>query len=175
MAGTIMLCLSLFAIIGVLEQSGILAAVTQRLLQSSSQLTGRKAESLLAIGALTSATLLAGVTSAALIMFGPIADKIGHESDLHPLRRSHIISSMANSLPVIFPFSAFVFIMLIAVQGLPGAQAVTPFTLLYSAIYPLALFLVFTGSIITGIGRRYESTSVATSKESTQGELTHVG
>lgn len=175
MAGTIMLCLSLFAIIGVLEQSGILAVVTQRLLQSSSQLTGRKAESLLAIGALTSATLLAGVTSAALIMFGPIADKIGHESDLHPLRRSHIISSMANSLPVIFPFSAFVFIMLIAVQGLPGAQAVTPFTLLYSAIYPLALFLVFTGSIITGIGRCYESTSVATSNESTQGELTHVG
>lgn len=165
MSGTIMLCLSLFAMIGILEKSGFIDAMTHKLLSSDGELTPRKAEFLLASGALLCSTVFAGVTSAALILFGPIADKIGHKAQLHPFRRSHVISSMANSLPVILPFSAFVFVVMIAVKNQTMAEAVTPFTFLYSAIYPIALFIVFSISIYTGLGRRFEGRSRRPVKE----------
>lgn len=156
MAGTIMLCLSLFAVIGILEKSGAIAAMTNRLLNGDKKLSPRRAEMILAFGALLCSTVFASVTSAALILFGPIGDKIGKNAGLHPFRRSHIMSAMANSIPVVLPFSAFVFVVMIAVKNQVSGDAITPFTLFTSAFYPWALFIVFLGSIITGWGRRYE-------------------
>lgn len=159
MAGTIMLCLSLFAVIGILDKSGAMDAMTAKLLQGDKPLTPRKAEALLAAGAFLCSTVFAGVTSAALILFGPIGDKVGKSAQLHPFRRSHIMSAMANSIPVILPFSAFVFVVMIAVKNQASGDVITPFTLFFSAVYPWALFVVFSGSIITGWGRRFEGRS----------------
>ncbi|WP_147280772.1 Na+/H+ antiporter NhaC family protein [Pragia fontium] len=156
MSGTIMLCLSLFAVIGLLEKSGAIAAMTNKLLQGDKKLSPRRAEVILATGSFVCSTVFAGVTSAALILFGPIGDKIGKSAGLHPFRRSHIMSAMANSIPVILPFSAFVFVVMIAVKNQTAGDMITPFTLLTSAFYPWALFIVFSGSIITGWGRRFE-------------------
>ena len=157
MAGTIMLCLSLFAVIGILDKSGTLDSITQKLAQTSNQtMSPIRAEIILAIGAMICSTVLAGVTSASTIMFGPIADKIGRLAGLHPFRRSHIISAMANSIPVILPFSAFVFIVMIAVKNQAMSDSISPFTLFYSSLYPWALFIVFAISIVTGLGRRFE-------------------
>lgn len=158
MAGTIMLCLSLFAVIGIFEKSGSLDAMTNKLLSGDKALTPRKAETILAAGAFLCSTVFAGVTSAALILFGPIADKVGQSAKIHPFRRSNIISAMANSIPVVLPFSAFVFVVMIAVKNQTMGETITPFTLFYSAIYPWTLFLVFCVSIYTGWGRRFEGT-----------------
>ena len=76
---------------------------------------------------------------------------------MHPYRRSHILSGLANSLPVLMPFSAFVLITMAAVSGLEGAAAVTPFTLMTAAVYPIALFLVFGFMVLTGTGRMMET------------------
>lgn len=156
MAGTIMLCLSLFAVIGIFEKSGSMDAMTAKLLNSDKPLTPRRAEAILAIGALVCSTVFAGVTSAALILFGPIANKVGNGAKIHPFRRSNIISSMANSIPVVLPFSAFVFVVMIAVKNQTMGETITPFTLFYSAIYPWTLFVVFAISVYTGWGRRFE-------------------
>ncbi len=156
MASTIMLCLSLFAVIGILEKSGTLNALTNKLLMHNKSLTPRKAETILALGAIVCSTVFAGVTSAALILFGPIADKVGQSTQLHPFRRANIISSMANSIPVVLPFSAFVFVVMIAVKKQTLGSTITPFTLFYSTIYPWALCFVFLLSILTGWGRRFE-------------------
>ncbi|QIQ22088.1 Na+/H+ antiporter NhaC family protein [Zophobihabitans entericus] len=168
MTGTIMLCLSLFAVIGIFEKSGALDAITNKLLKSEGSITPRRTETVLAIGSLICSTLFAGVTSAALIMFGPIGDKVGKQSNLHPFRRSHIMSSMANSIPVLLPFSAFVFIVMSAVKSQVMGDVLTPFTLLYSALYPWALFVVFSVSIYTGWGRRFEGKNRASIKQNSQ-------
>ena len=55
------------------------------------------------------------------------------------------------------PFAAFVFITMAAVSGLEGAAAVTPFTLMTAAFYPIALFLVFGFMVLTGTGRMMET------------------
>ncbi|MEI3012246.1 MAG: hypothetical protein V8T46_08515 [Sutterella seckii] len=54
--------------------------------------------------------------------------------------------------PVILPFSAFSLITLSAASSL-GDASLTPFTLMTATYYPVALFVVFTLSIVTGIGR----------------------
>ena len=156
MSGTIMLCLSLFAMIGILEKSGSIESMTDALLQSKKPLTPKRAEMLLALGALACSTAFAGVTSAALILCGPIGDQVGKRAGLHPYRRAHIMSGMVNSIPVILPFSAFVFIVMIAVKNQAMGDQITPFTLMYSALYPWALWVVFMFSIYTGKGRRFE-------------------
>ncbi|VFS58791.1 Na+/H+ antiporter family [Leminorella grimontii] len=170
MAGTIMLCLSLFAVIGILEKSGAIAAMTQRLTRGNQTMSAARAEGILAAGAFLCSTVFAGVTSAALILFGPIGDKVGKSAGLHPYRRSHIMSAMANSIPVILPFSAFVFVVMIAVKSQSSGDVITPFTLLTSAFYPWALFLVFGGSVITGLGRRFEGNNRASLKAPMENE-----
>lgn len=166
MAGTIMLCLSLFAVIGIFDKSGTLDNITKKLSDTAEQtMSPKKAEIILAFGAMICSTVLAGVTSASTIMFGPIANKIGQLAGLHPFRRSHIISAMANSVPVILPFSAFVFIVMIAVKNQYMGDAITPFTMLHAGIYPWALFIVFMVSILTGWGRRFEGANRQVLKE----------
>ena len=156
MSGTIILCLTLFGVGGVFERSGSFEAMIRWLDSRKITHTDRGAELVIGLGAMLCSLTLAAVTSAAVILFGPVGDKIGASKGIHPYRRSNIISGMANSIPVVAPFSAFVFIVMAAVGTQEAASAVTPFTLFYSTLYPWALFVVFLTSIITGIGRIYE-------------------
>lgn len=71
---------------------------------------------------------------------------------IDPYRRAYLLAGFANSLPVILPFSAFSLITLSAASSL-GDASLTPFTLMTATYYPVALFVVFTLSIVTGIGR----------------------
>ena len=156
MAGTILLCLTLFGVAGVFERSGSLQAMTQWLQNNKMTQTARGTELTIGLGAMLCSFAFAGVTSAALILFGPVGDKIGATKGIHPYRRANIMSGLVNSLPVIMPFSAFVFIVMAATGNQDGGASVTPFTLFYSTLYPWALFLVFLVCMLTGLGRRYE-------------------
>ncbi len=165
MSGTVLLCLSLFGITGVFECSGAMRALTEWLIRKNMSSTPRGAELSMGLGAMLCSTAFASVTSAALILFGPIGDSIGGDSGIHPYRRSHIISAFANSIPVVMPFSAFVFIVMAATASQEGGASVSPFTLFYSTGYPWALFLVFMVSIFTGWGRRFEGENGAAVKK----------
>lgn len=156
MAGTVLLCLTMFGIVGVFERSGSLHAMTNWLSHHEGTNSARGTELTMGLGAMLCSFAFASVTSAALIMFGPIGDRIGARKGIHPYRRSNIMSGMVNSIPVVMPFSAFVFIVMAATKSQDGGAVVTAFTLGYSTIYPWALFFVFMVCILTGWGRRYE-------------------
>ena len=94
-------------------------------------------------------------------MFGPIANEIGKSQKLHPYRRANLIDGFANTLPTITPvISAFIFIVLIVVQGLQAEysfiQAVNPISVAFASFHPIALFAVLSYSVYTGWGRDYE-------------------
>lgn len=156
MSGTILLCLTLFGVVGVFERSGSMQAMVQWLEKQKITSTAARTELAMGLGAMICSVAFASVTSAALIMFGPIADRIGSSKGIHPYRRANILSGMVNSIPVVMPFSAFVFIVMAATGSQTGSTSVTPFTLFYSTVYPWALFIVFMFCILTGAGRKYE-------------------
>ena len=139
----ILLCVTLFAFTGIVREAGVPDMMAKALeAGSAGRPSALRTELFLSAATLVVTTLFAAVTSASVALVGSLTDDIGRASNVHPYRRSHILSGLANSLPVLMPFSAFVLITMAAVSGLEGAAAVTPFTLMTAAFYPIALFLV---------------------------------
>ena len=90
--------------------------------------------------------LLGGVTSASILTFGPILNRIGSAKNIHPYRRATLLDGTANSLPAIVPFmSVFVFIGS-ALTGL------SPVAVAAGTVYGFILFIVFLASVLTGWG-----------------------
>ena len=154
----ILLCVTLFAFTGIVREAGVPDMMAKALeTGAAGRPSALRTELFLSAATLVVTTLFAAVTSASVALVGSLTDDIGRASNLHPYRRSHILSGLANSLPVLMPFSAFVLITMAAVSGLDGAAAVTPFTLMTAAFYPIALFLVFGFAVLTGTGRMMET------------------
>lgn len=154
----ILLCVTLFAFTGIVREAGVPDMMAKALeAGSAGRPSALRTELFLSAATLVVTTLFAAVTSASVALVGSLTDDIGRASNVHPYRRSHILSGLANSLPVLMPFSAFVLITMAAVSGLEGAAAVTPFTLMTAAFYPIALFLVFGFMVLTGTGRMMET------------------
>jgi len=161
MVGIVMFCITLFGIIGVLNASGTMDNIIQAIVNSNLAKTPRGTEIAIALGIMSSCLFLGAASGPAIIMFGPIANEIGKSQKLHPYRRANLIDGFANTLPTVIPaISAFVFIVLIVVQGLQAEysfiQAINPISLAAASFHPLALFAVLSYSVFTGWGRDYE-------------------
>lgn len=148
-SGIMLMCLALFGFTGVIEHAG-LADATAKFLTNENQ-SPRRAEVTLAVATVFISTCLAAVTSVAVALAGQLADRL-LRSSIDPYRRAYLLAGFANSIPVVLPFSAFSLITLSAASAL-GDPSLTPFSLMTATFYPIALFVVFSVSIATGIGR----------------------
>lgn len=148
-SGIMLMCIALFGFTGVIHRTGLADAAEKFLGREAA--SPRSAETLLAVVTVLISAALAAVTSVAVALAGQLADKLLRDR-IDPYRRAYLLAGFANSLPVILPFSAFSLITLSAASSL-GDASLTPFTLMTATYYPVALFVVFTLSIVTGIGR----------------------
>ncbi|MBO7358324.1 MAG: Na+/H+ antiporter NhaC family protein [Clostridia bacterium] len=150
MLGTVGLVIAVFGIMGVLTEAGMLDFLVEKILGSKMAQTPKGAELACMIGISATTFIFGGVTSASILTFGPVLNKIGHAKQLHPYRRANLLDGIANSLPAIIPFmSVFVFIGA-ALSGL------SPLAVAGGTFYGVVLFIVFLVAIITGWGRRFE-------------------
>lgn len=150
MLGVVSLVIAVFGIMGVLNAAGAIDRLVEAIFKSKLAQTTRGAEIAMAIGASLTCSLFGGVTSAAILTFGPVVDEIGSRKGIHPYRRANILDGIVHTLPVMVPFlSAFVFIT-VALTGL------SPIDVSKGLVYPLILFLTFAFAILTGWGLRYE-------------------
>lgn len=147
-SGIMLMCLALFGFTGVIHRTGLADAAEKFLGREAA--SPRSAETLLAVVTVLISAALAAVTSVAVALAGQLADRLLRDR-IDPYRRAYLLAGFANSLPVILPFSAFSLITLSAASSL-GDASLTPFTLMTATYYPVALFVVFTLSIVTGIG-----------------------
>lgn len=147
---TCALVISVFGIMGVLNDAGMLNLIADRILSSRAAETVKGAELICMAGISITTILLGGVTSASILTFGPILNKIGAAKNIHPYRRANLLDGTANSLPAIIPFlSVFVFIGS-ALTGL------SPVTVAAGTLYGFVLFFVFLAAVLTGWGCRKE-------------------
>jgi Na+/H+ antiporter NhaC len=161
MVGLACFSIALFGIIGVLNASGTMDNIINAIVNSSLAKTPAGAEIAMALGIMFSSLSMGAANGPAIIMFGPIADKVGKAHNLHPYRRANILDGFASTIPTITPFiSAFVFIVLIVVQGLQKEysfiQGITPIQIALGSFHPMMLFLVLSYSVATGWGRDFE-------------------
>lgn len=147
---TCALVISVFGIMGVLNDAGMMDLIANKILDSKMGQTERGAELLCLIGIAITTVLVGGVTSASILAFGPILNRIGSSKNIHPYRRANLLDGTANSLPACIPFlSVFVFIGA-ALSGL------SPVVVAGGTIYAFALFIVFLAAVLTGWGRQKE-------------------
>lgn len=147
---TCALVISVFGIMGVLSDAGMLDLIAEKILNSKMAGSTKGAELICMIGISVTAILLGGVTSASILTFGPILNKIGTAKNIHPYRRANLLDGTANSLPSIIPFmSVFVFIGS-ALTGL------SPVVVAGGTVYAFVLFLVFLVAVLTGWGCQKE-------------------
>ena len=147
---TCALVISVFGIMGVLSDAGMLNLIAEKILDSKLAESARGAELACMLGISLTTVLLGGVTSASILTFGPILNKIGAARNIHPYRRANLLDGTANSLPAIIPFmSVFVFIGA-ALTGL------SPVVVACGTVYGVVLFLAFLIAVLTGYGCRKE-------------------
>ncbi len=147
---TCALVISVFGIMGVLTDAGMLNLIAEKILNSKMARTTGGAELVCMMRIAFTTILLGGVTSASILTFGPILNKIGSAKNIHPYRRANLLDGTANSLPAIIPFmSVFVFIGA-ALTGL------SPVVVAGGTIYGFVLFFVFLAAVLTGWGRKNE-------------------
>lgn len=161
MMAIVMYTLILFGIIGVLEASGIIERVIDKITESKLASTPRGTEFCIGTGIIVSCLLLGSSCAAAILMFGPISDKLGKKQHLHPFRRANLTDGFACTLSVITPsISAFIFMTTTAVQNLiadyPFIEPLNPLALSAHCFYQMLLFAVLAFSVITGWGRQFE-------------------
>ncbi len=148
---TCALVISVFGIMGVLNDAGMLNLIADRILSSDMAKTVKGAELICMAGISLTTVLLGGVTSASILTFGPILNKIGSAKNIHPYRRANLLDGTANSLPSIIPFlSVFVFIGA-ALTGL------SPVVVAGGTLYGFILFAVFLAAVLTGWGCKKET------------------
>jgi len=158
---TIIFTMSLFTIIGIMNDAGLMDMIVLGFEKGGLLKTPRMAEAMIGLGSCVVTALMGGVATASILMFGPITDKIGKAQKLHPYRRANLVDGYACSLPNCLPFlSAFVFIGAMLVDGLSRQydfiQSVNPVTIAMGMLHPICLFVVLTFAVITGWGRRFE-------------------
>lgn len=147
MLGTVGLVTAVFGIMGVLTEAGMLDYMVETILNSKAASTPRGAELICMLGISLCTVIFGGVTSASILTFGPVLNKVGSAKNIHPYRRANLLDGTANSLPAIVPFmSVFVFIGA-ALTGL------SPVVVAGGTIYGFALFAVFLFAVLTGWGR----------------------
>ncbi|WP_019377576.1 Na+/H+ antiporter NhaC family protein [Virgibacillus halodenitrificans] len=150
MMGTVTLVISVFGIMGILQAAGTMDRVVNAIINSRLTKTTLGTELAIALGACVTCVFYGGVTSAAILTFGPVADEAGTRKNIHPYRRANLVDGFVNSLPVVVPFlSAFVFISA-ALSGL------SPVDVAKGLVYPVLLFLTLLVAVLTGWGLRYE-------------------
>ncbi|WP_406386950.1 hypothetical protein [Streptomyces sp. NBC_01618] len=157
MLGVIALVVTVFGIMGVLTDAGILDWLVTALTSSRLSRTPRGAEFAIGIGISFTTLLFGGVNSAAMLTFGPVADEIGDRVGLHPYRRAVVMDCFAMGLAAIVPvLSAYLFIGAQLTTGIKGVPALATTEIFVAMLYPLVLTVVMVVAAATGWGRRFE-------------------
>lgn len=158
MLGTVALVISVFGIMGVLTEAGVLDRLIEILGRGRFAASPRGAEAAIAIGSSTTTLLFGGVNSAAMLTFGPVANDIGDRVGLHPYRRANVMDCFALGLASVVPvLSAYLFIGAQLTEGYDGVPALSTAQIFPAALYPLALTAVMALAVVTGWGRRFEA------------------
>ncbi|MEG0617546.1 MAG: Na+/H+ antiporter NhaC family protein, partial [Oscillospiraceae bacterium] len=94
MLGTVGLVISVFGIMGVLTEAGMLEYLVQKILGSKLARTPRGAEIASLIGISLTTVIFGGVTSASILTFGPVLNEIGKAKGIHPYRRANLLDGI---------------------------------------------------------------------------------
>ena len=150
--------IAVFALLGVMEQSGLFEDVGRGL---SKLAKGPASTEATIVGCVGILSMITGVISVAIVAMGDLVKELGEKAGLDPYRRANLMDGFGSTLPAVIPVtSAFIFIALSCIQGLMDTysfvQEVSPVSLAGASLHCWFLFVALAVAVITGWGRKYE-------------------
>lgn len=151
------LSIVVFAMIGTFQAAGLFEWIIGSLQNMGVSQSPRRAELSIFGGSIVTTGLFASVNGPAMLMFGPICDRIGSAANLHPYRRSNVMDCGALGLGSVMPvISTFLLISSQVASSTESGVSVSALAIFVTAFYPLALTLTMLAAVLTGWGRAFE-------------------
>lgn len=148
-AGTVFMLIAVFALLGVMEQSGLFADVGRLLGRFSGSRGPAEAAIVLSVGILSMVT---GVISVAIVALGDLVDEIGSKAGIDPCRRANLMDCAGCVFCFLAPWTVHCVIPAQQAAQFGNAVAVAPATIPFVNFYSVSMLVILIAAVGTGYG-----------------------
>lgn len=150
-AGTVAMLIAVFALLGVLECSGLFEDVRGLLERFAKTERSTEATIVLAVGILSMVT---GVISVAIVALGDLIDEMGEKAGVNRYRRANLMDCTGCVFCFLAPWTVHCVIPAQQSAQFGEAFAVAPASVPFVNYYSLCMLVMLLVAVITGYGRK---------------------
>lgn len=148
-AGTVCMLIGVFALIGVMEASGIFESVGSLLNRFAKSKRSAEVTIVLSAGILS---MITGVISVAIVALGDLVNEIGEKNGVNPYRRANLLDCTGCVFCFLSPWTVHCVIPAQQSAQFGENYAVAPASIPFVNFYSICMLLVLVIAILTGYG-----------------------
>ncbi len=150
-AGTVAMLIAVFALLGVLERSGLFEDIGTLLSRCARSRRSTEATIVLSTGILSMVT---GVISVAIVALGDLVNEIGEKAGIDRYRRANLLDCTGCVFCFLAPWTVHCVIPAQQSAQFGAAFAVAPASIPFVNFYSICMLIVLAVALITGYGRK---------------------
>lgn len=150
-AGTVAMLIAVFALLGVLECSGLFEDVGALLARFAQNERSTEATIVLSVGILSMVT---GVISVAIVALGDLVNEIGEKARVNRYRRANLLDCTGCVFCFLAPWTVHCVIPAQQSAQFGEGFAVAPASIPFVNYYSLCMLVILVAAVVTGYGRR---------------------
>jgi len=147
--GTVAMLFGVFALLGIMEKSGLIESIGAQLIKLAKGVRGTEAT---IVGSIAVMGLITGVTAVGMVALGDIIKNLGEKVGLDKYRRANLMDCAAISFCFLAPWVVHTVLPAQLASGMEGMNIV-PTDVLTHNVYSIGLVAMLIIAIITGYGR----------------------
>lgn len=149
--GTVAMLIGVFAMLGILERSGLFEDVGRGL---SKLAKGPASTEATIVGCVGILSMVTGVISVAIVAMGDLVKEMGEKAGLDPYRRANLMDCAGCVFCFLAPWTVHCVIPAMKAAEFGEAFTVAPASIPFVNFYSIAMLVILVISIITGYGRK---------------------
>lgn len=150
-AGTVAMLIGVFALLGVLERSGLFEDVGALLTRLAKKERSTEATIVLSVGILS---MITGVISVAIVALGDLINEIGEKSGVNRYRRANLMDCTGCVFCFLAPWTVHCVIPAQLSAGFGEGYAVAPGSVPFVNYYSLCMLVMLIIAVVMGYGRK---------------------
>lgn len=149
--GTVAMLIGVFAMLGILERSGLFEDVGRGL---SKLAKGPASTEATIVGCVGILSMVTGVISVAIVAMGDLVKEMGEKAGLDPYRRANLMDCAGCVFCFLAPWTVHCVIPAMKAAEFGEAFTVAPASIPFVNFYSISMLVILVISIITGYGRK---------------------
>lgn len=151
-AGTVAMLIAVFALLGVVERSGLFEDVGVFLTRFAKSERSTETAIVLSAGVLSMVT---GVISVAIVALGDLVNEIGEKAGVNPYRRANLLDCTGCVFCFLAPWTVHCVIPAQQSAQFGEGFAVAPASIPFVNYYSICMLVILAAAVITGYGRKH--------------------